>query len=104
VIVNDLARAVFHLTHFRTAPRFCRMAADEGFDQVLERLKGLVDKLEQGSLGLEEALRLFEEGVALARRGHSILDAAEKRVELLVRGPGGEGDSVVPFRGGGENP
>jgi len=75
-----------------------RMAAEEGFDQVLERLKGLVEKLEHGSLTLEEALRTFEEGVALARRGHAILDAAEKRVELLVRGP--EGEAVVPFRAG----
>jgi exodeoxyribonuclease VII small subunit len=70
----------------------------EGFDQVLDRLKGLVDKLEHGTLTLEEALRTFEEGVSLARRGHAILDAAEKRVEMLVRGP--EGETVVPFRGG----
>jgi len=72
--------------------------AQAGFDQVLERLKALVDKLEHGTLTLEEALRTFEEGVALARRGHAILDAAEKRVEILVRGP--EGETVVPFRGG----
>jgi exodeoxyribonuclease VII small subunit len=75
-------------------------AADEGFDRVLERLKAIVDKLEHGSLSLEESLRTFEEGVALARKGHTILDSAEKRVELLVRGP--EGEQVVPFRGGGE--
>ena len=74
-------------------------APDEGFDQVYGRLKQLVEKLEQGSLTLEESLKTFEEGVGLARRGHGILDAAEKRVELLVRGP--EGETVVPFRGGG---
>jgi exodeoxyribonuclease VII small subunit len=72
---------------------------DEGFDQVVERLKVLVEKLEHGSLTLEESLRTFEEGVSLARRGHTILDSAEKRVELLVRGP--EGEQVVPFRGNG---
>jgi exodeoxyribonuclease VII small subunit len=74
------------------------MPADEGFDQVYLKLKALVEKLEQGSLSLEDSLRTFEEGVALARRGHAILDAAEKRVEILVRGP--EGETVVPFRGG----
>jgi exodeoxyribonuclease VII small subunit len=73
------------------------MAEGEGFDQVLERLKAIVDRLEHGSLSLEDSLRVFEEGVALARRGHAILDAAEKRVEMLVRGP--EGEAVVPFRG-----
>ena len=72
-------------------------AAEEGFDLIYGRLKVLVEKLEQGSLTLEESLRTFEEGVARARRGHAILDAAEKRVELLVRGP--EGETVVPFRG-----
>jgi exodeoxyribonuclease VII small subunit len=76
------------------------MVPEEGFDQVLERLRGLVEKLEHGTVTLEEALRTFEEGVALARRGHAILDSAEKRVELLVRGP--EGEAVVPFRTGGE--
>jgi exodeoxyribonuclease VII small subunit len=74
---------------------------EEGFDQVLERLKTLVEKLEHGSLSLEDSLRTFEEGVALARRGHAILDAAEKRVEILVRGP--EGEQVVPFTRGGES-
>lgn len=74
-------------------------AGEEGFDQVVERLKTLVEKLEHGSLTLEESLRTFEEGVSLARKGHAILDAAEKRVELLVRGP--EGEQVVPFRGNG---
>lgn len=75
------------------------MAQEEGFDNVLERLRVIVDKLEHGSLSLEDSLRTFEEGVALARRGHTILDAAEKRVELLVRGDSGN-DAVVPFRGG----
>ena len=74
---------------------------DEGIDQVLDRLKSLVEKLEHGSLSLEESLRTFEEGVALARRGHAILDSAEKRVELLVRGP--EGEQIVPFPRGGDS-
>ena len=71
-------------------------AQDEGFDRVLDRLRGVVDKLEQGNLSLEDSLKAFEEGVKLARRGHSLLDAAEKRVELLVRGEGDK-DTVVPF-------
>ncbi len=73
--------------------------APAGFDQVLERLRGVVEKLEQGNLTLEESLRTFEEGVALARQGHALLDAAEKRVETLMRGPDGD-EVVAPFRGG----
>jgi exodeoxyribonuclease VII small subunit len=74
-----------------------------GFDQVLERLRVVVERLEQGNLSLEDSLKVFEEGIALARNGHTLLEAAEKRVELLVRGqePGKEdADVAVPFPDG----
>lgn len=50
----------------------------------MERLEGLVDRLESGELPLEDALAAFEEGVALSRRCASDLDAAERRIEVLV--------------------
>jgi len=81
---------------FFTFASYGLLVADDAFDQIFDRLKAVVDKLEQGNLTLEESLKAFEEGVALARRGHAILDAADKRVELLVRGPEGEG--LVPFK------
>jgi exodeoxyribonuclease VII small subunit len=56
-----------------------------GFDQILDRLRQVVQRLEQGNLPLEQALKAFEEGVRLSRRGSAILDAAEQRVELLLR-------------------
>jgi exodeoxyribonuclease VII small subunit len=65
-------------------------SSQESFDQVLARLKAVVERLEGGQLSLEQALEAFEEGVRLARRGNEVLDAAEKRVEILTRGPGGE--------------
>lgn len=67
-----------------------------GFDQVLERLRSLVGRLEQGNLPLEQALHSFEEGVALSRSASAILDAAELRVEALVRGEDG-GDVAKPI-------
>ena len=60
-----------------------------GFDQVLERLHKIVTRIEQGNLPLEQALSLFEDGVRLSRRGSTILDATEQRIELLVRGEDG---------------
>lgn len=63
---------------------------EQGFDELLARLKTVVAKLEQGNLSLEESLVAYEEGVALARRGHSLLDSAEKRVDLLVEKQGAE--------------
>ena len=70
-----------------------------GFDQVLAQLRGVVEKLEGGNLSLEQSLQAFEEGVKLARQGSQILDAAEERVEVLLREEGGE--RSVPFGGGG---
>ena len=59
-------------------------AATERFDEILTRLRGVVDKLETGNLPLEESLKFFEEGIALCRRGATILDSAERKVEVLL--------------------
>jgi exodeoxyribonuclease VII small subunit len=78
-------------------PQGRRRQADEpGFDEVLDRLRLVVERLEGGKLTLEESLAAYEEGVSLARRGHALLDGAEKRVELLVRA-GASGIEVAPF-------
>ncbi len=54
------------------------------FEQVMERLQTVVERLEEGDLPLEESLAVFEEGVRLAREGATRLDAAERRVEELL--------------------
>jgi exodeoxyribonuclease VII small subunit len=59
-------------------------AAPERFEDILGRLRGLVEKLEGGNLPLEDSLRAFEEGMELCRRGTVILDGAEKKVETLL--------------------
>ena len=63
--------------------------APERFDDILVRLRALVDRLESGNLSLEDSLRSFEEGMELCKRGAGILDEAEKRVEVLLGGPPG---------------
>jgi len=54
------------------------------FEASLVRLTNIVERLENGELGLEESLALFEEGIRLARTAQERLDAAEKRVEELI--------------------
>lgn len=54
------------------------------FEEDLEKLDETVGALEGGELGLDEALKRFEEGVALARRLRGRLDAAEGRVQELL--------------------
>ena len=66
-------------------------SAEEGerFDDILTRLRSLVERLEGGNLSLEDSLHSFEQGMELCRRGAAILDAAEKKVEVLLAGPPG---------------
>ncbi len=53
------------------------------FEQSLGELEQRVVRLEHGELDLDEALRLFEEGVTLVRQCQEILDHAEARVTTL---------------------
>jgi len=64
-------------------------AGEEAFagvslEKILEKLSGVVEKLERGDVPLEQALGMFEEGVKLAREGQRRLDAAEARIEALA--------------------
>jgi exodeoxyribonuclease VII small subunit len=65
---------------------------EQTFDEILNRLQGIVERLEGGELALEDSLRAFEQGIALSRKGQAILDAAEQRVEVLLQ----EGETA-PF-------
>ena len=58
------------------------------FEQALEELERLVERLERGDLPLEEALRIFERGVALTRHCQASLKTAQQKVEILLRRSG----------------
>ena len=58
------------------------------FEQALDELEQLVERLERGDLPLEEALRVFERGVALTRQCQSALKSAQQKVEILLRRSG----------------
>jgi len=55
------------------------------FEEALSRLEQIVQTLEAGNLPLEESLKAFEEGIALARFCAGQLEAAERRIELLTK-------------------
>jgi exodeoxyribonuclease VII small subunit len=63
-----------------------RVGPEQGFEAALAELEARVKRLEGGDLPLDDALRVFEEGVTLAQRCHDHLEAAEQRVSQLVRG------------------
>jgi len=59
------------------------------FEDALQVLEAVVEKLERGDLPLEEALTAFEEGVTLVRHLNDKLTEVEKRVAVLTRDAGG---------------
>jgi len=70
----------------------------ETFEEALAQLEEVVKRLEDESVGLEEALKLFERGVKLARRCRTQLAGVERRVEqLLAEAAEGEEGATAPF-------
>lgn len=64
----------------------------QSFEQSMERLEAIVAQLERGDCGLDQSLKLFEEGAKLAGTCGELLDKAEQKVDLLLAG-----DREVPF-------
>ena len=54
------------------------------FEGSLKRLEEIVAQLEGNKLALEQSLEIFEEGVKLVRFCAGRLDAAERRIEILL--------------------
>jgi exodeoxyribonuclease VII small subunit len=55
------------------------------FERSLARLEEVVRRLENANLSLDEAMKLFEEGVELSRDCQKQLEQAEGRVEVLLK-------------------
>jgi exodeoxyribonuclease VII small subunit len=55
------------------------------FERSLARLEEVVRRLESPQLSLDDAMKLFEEGVALSRECQKQLEEAEGRVEILLK-------------------
>ena len=59
------------------------------FEQALERLEKLIESLEEGELGLDDSLKVFEEGMELTAHCEEKLTEAENKVEILLKGKDG---------------
>lgn len=69
-------------------------AAGPSFEEALGRLEQIVHLLEEGEIGLAEALARYEEGVRLLRQSYDLLEHAERRIELLS-GVDADGQPIV---------
>jgi exodeoxyribonuclease VII small subunit len=68
------------------------------FEDQLENLEAIVTRIDSGELSLEESIEAFERGVGLVRALNHKLDEVERRVEVLMRGAGGDLRST-PYAG-----
>ncbi len=55
------------------------------FEESLKQLEKIVGQLEQGDLPLEQSIKLFEEGIRLSTACKQELDAAEGKVQILMK-------------------
>jgi exodeoxyribonuclease VII small subunit len=67
------------------APKKPETTKKPDFERSLSRLEEVVRKLESPQLSLDEAMKLFEEGVNLSRECQKQLEEAEGRVEILLK-------------------
>ena len=61
------------------------------YEEALAELEEIVSALEGEQNRLEEAIKLFERGQALASRCGELLEAAELKVKQVA------GDEIIPF-------
>ena len=66
------------------------MTDTPSFEQALQQLEQIVQKLEKGELPLEDSLKLYEDGIRLSRLCHGKLEEAEGRIEVLLKDARGE--------------
>jgi exodeoxyribonuclease VII small subunit len=64
---------------------------EQTFEESVAALESIVAAIESGQIGLEESLAKYEQGMALVKKCRTILDGAEKRIELLTH----NGDGVL---------
>ena len=53
------------------------------FETGLKELEALVARMQSGDIPLDEAMKLYEEGISLAGQLEEILNSHQKRIEML---------------------
>ena len=57
---------------------------NENFEELIEKLEAITNKLENDKLSLDESVSLFEEGMKLSKKCNTKLEEAEKKITMLI--------------------
>lgn len=76
------------------------MPKEKTFEDALAELEKTVDLLENGDVSLDEAVKLFEEGMKISKECHERLEKAEQKIKLLTEDK--DGVKETDFDMGGE--
>lgn len=74
------------------------MSKQRTFEAALKRLTEIVDSLENDGTALADAMKLYEEGIALSRQCRQELENAEMKItELRARAEGGLAEEMADY-------
>ena len=54
------------------------------FEELIEKLEDITNKLEKEELSLDDSVKLFEEGMRISKECNTKLEDAEKRITVLI--------------------
>jgi len=66
-----------------------KKAEPKSIEEIFERLESIISNLESGDIPLDKSLALFEQGMILAETCRVQLNAAEQKVQELMKDKGG---------------
>ena len=67
------------------------------FEQALDQLEQIVDRLERGDVALDESIKIYDQGEALKKHCAALLKAAEDKVEKIRIGADGAAKGTEPL-------
>ena len=57
---------------------------EENFEELMNELEDITNKLENEKLPLEDSVKLFEKGIEISKKCNEKLENAEKRISILL--------------------
>jgi len=65
-------------------------------ESALDKLQAITEEIEKNEINLEDAMKAFEEGIALIRDAQKILSESEQKVKTLIEANDGPEESTFP--------